>query len=99
MLHVCQQIAIQIKNNIKPNNTTLLVTGGGALNSFLVDTLKSELKDVVTVIIPSKIVIEFKEALIFALMGVLRHEGKTNVLSSVTGAQKDSCSGVIFLPQ
>lgn len=99
VLHICQQIAIQVKNNLKPNNITLLVTGGGALNSFLVDTLKKELQNIASVIIPSKTVIEFKEALIFALMGVLRGEEKINVLSSVTGAQKDSSSGVIFLPQ
>ncbi|RKR07138.1 anhydro-N-acetylmuramic acid kinase [Maribacter vaceletii] len=97
--HICQQIAIQIKNNIKPKNSKLLVTGGGALNSFLVDTLKHKLNNIATVVIPSKTVIEFKEALIFALMGVLRHENKTNVLSSVTGAKKDSCSGVIYYPQ
>ena len=99
VVHICQQIANQVKNNAKPNDTNLLVTGGGALNSFLVDTLKNELKNTATVIVPSITVIEFKEALIFALMGVLRKENTINVLSSVTGAKKDSSSGVIFHPQ
>ena len=99
VLHICQQISIQVKENVKTKNNSLLVTGGGALNTFLVDTLKRELQNTATIIIPSKTVIEFKEALIFGLMGFLRLENKINVLRSVTGATKDSCSGVMYLPQ
>ena len=87
-----------MKLNRKENNQRLLVTGGGALNSFLIETLQKKLGNSTEVIIPEKIIIEFKEALVFALMGVLRVEQQTNVLSSVTGAKKDSSSGVLFIP-
>lgn len=96
--HICEQIALQIKANIDKPKSTLLVTGGGALNDFLIETLQEKLGDSIEVIIPSKIIIEFKEALVFALMGVLRLENDINVLSSVTGAKRDSSSGVVFLP-
>lgn len=96
--HICDQVAIQINlSHQKPENT-LLVTGGGALNTFLVETLQEKLGTKVKVIIPSPTLIENKEALIFSLMGVLRWEEKINVLRSVTGAKRDSSSGVIYLP-
>jgi anhydro-N-acetylmuramic acid kinase len=50
------------------------------------------------VTVPDRKLVEFKEALVFALMGVLRMEQKTNVLRSVTGAERDSTGGVVFLP-
>ncbi|CAM3341725.1 anhydro-N-acetylmuramic acid kinase [Zobellia roscoffensis] len=96
--HICEQVAIQIKANKKKAGSTLFVTGGGALNDFLIETLQQKLGDSAKVVVPSKQLIEFKEALVFALMGVLRIEKKTNVLCSVTGAKRDSSSGVLFLP-
>lgn len=96
--HITNQIAIQINKYIVKNNSTLLVTGGGALNTFLIATLREKLGTSTTVEIPSKTLIENKEALIFALMGVLRGEEKVNVLKSVTGAKSDSSSGVVYLP-
>ncbi|WP_313790904.1 anhydro-N-acetylmuramic acid kinase [Flagellimonas allohymeniacidonis] len=97
--HNCQQVAIEVKKHaVKPKNK-LFATGGGALNSFFTDTLREKLGPAIELAIPSKTLIAFKEALVFALMGVLRQEGKTNVLSSVTGAKKDSCSGEIFMPE
>lgn len=100
--HICEKITQQIRLNASKDTSkktqSLLVTGGGALNHFLLETLQDKLGDKIKLNIPSKIVIEFKEALIFALMGVLRLEQEINVLSSVTGAKRDSSSGVIFLP-
>lgn len=96
--HICDKIAQQVKLNANHEKQRLLVTGGGALNSFLIETLQNKLGEATKVIIPEKIIIEFKEALVFALMGVLRAEQQTNVLSSVTGAKKDSSSGVVYLP-
>lgn len=96
--HICDKVAQQIKLNFKNNKQQLLVTGGGALNSFLIETLQQKLGDTTKVVVPEKIIIEFKEALVFALMGVLRVAQLTNVLSSVTGAKKDSSSGVLFIP-
>ncbi|MEA1785059.1 anhydro-N-acetylmuramic acid kinase [Arenibacter sp. GZD96] len=96
--HICEQIAIQIKRHSSKEKSTLLVTGGGALNGFLIQTLKDKLGTTTQVEVPSKTLIENKEALIFALMGVLRIENKMNVMRSVTGALRDSSSGVIYDP-
>ncbi|TDS13387.1 anhydro-N-acetylmuramic acid kinase [Maribacter caenipelagi] len=96
--HICDKVAQQINLNFMHDRQQLLVTGGGALNSFLIKTLQQKLGDSTKVVVPEKIIIEFKEALVFALMGVLRVEQLTNVLSSVTGAKKDSSSGVLFIP-
>jgi len=96
--HICDKVAQQIQLNFINKDQQLLVTGGGALNSFLIETLQEKLGARTKVVVPEKIIIEFKEALVFALMGVLRVEQLTNVLSSVTGAKKDSSSGVLFIP-
>lgn len=96
--HICEQIATQVKVNSSKSNNSLLATGGGALNDFLIQTLQEKLDTDTKVMVPDIKLIEFKEALVFALMGALRMEGKTNVLRSVTGAKKDSSSGVVFMP-
>ena len=96
--HLCEQIAKQVNHNTGKSKASLLVTGGGALNDFLIATLKTKLGKAIEVIVPSKKLIENKEALIFAFMGALRIEREINVLSSVTGARIDSSSGVVFLP-
>ncbi len=98
IVHICEQIVHQIQINSNGHVQTLLVTGGGALNTFLIEILQKKLNKNIKIIVPNKTLIEFKEALIFALMGVLRIKEKINVLSSVTGAKKDSSSGVVFLP-
>ena len=96
--HICEQVALQVKNNgAKPKNT-LFVAGGGALNSFMMETLQEKLDTTASVVLTTPTLIAFKEALVFALMGVLRLQNDINVLSSVTGATKDSSSGVVFLP-
>ena len=95
--HICDQIGNALKLNATENSSSLLVTGGGALNNFLMETLQTKINNV-QIVIPSKLLIEFKEALIFALMGVLRIENEVNVLCSVTGALRDSSSGVLILP-
>lgn len=96
--HICEQIALQVAVHAIGNKKELLVTGGGALNSFLLEILQEKLGESTRVVVPEKIIIEFKEALVFALMGVLRVERLINVLSSVTGAKKDSSSGIVYLP-
>src|SRR5690606_21311133 len=96
--HNCEQIAISVHKHQSKSQNKLLATGGGALNQFFVDTLRGKLGSQTEVVVPSKTLIAYKEALVFALMGVLRLEGQTNVLRSVTGATSDSCSGEIFLP-
>ncbi|WP_420319812.1 anhydro-N-acetylmuramic acid kinase [Flagellimonas sp.] len=97
--HNCEQIAIQVHKHISKPQNKLFVTGGGALNQFFLDTLRAKLGTAVDVVVPNKTLIAYKEALVFALMGVLRVENEINVLSSVTGATQDSCSGEIFFPK
>lgn len=92
-----QHAAQQIAYNIKGQNKSLLITGGGAYNTFLIDTLKNLSPDT-NITIPDDKTIQFKEALIFALLGVLRLENENNVLASVTGAPHDHCAGFIYTP-
>ena len=87
--HIANQISYNLKDIDK-----VLVTGGCAYNDYLIDIIKS--KTASEIIIPSKNIIEFKEALIFAFLGVLRYLNINNCYSSVTGASKDHCSLKIF---
>lgn len=92
--HVAIQIARVVER--KAAGGSVLVTGGGAYNSFLMDRMNAYC--LADLIIPDKQTIEFKEALIFAFLGVLRINDEVNVLRSVTGASRDSCSGTIHRP-
>ncbi|MDR6489231.1 anhydro-N-acetylmuramic acid kinase [Chryseobacterium vietnamense] len=88
--HAAQQIANVINQySIKD----ILITGGGAYNTFLIEKIRAKTK--AEVIIPEKEIINYKEALIFAFMGVLKMNNEINVLSSATGSTEDHCSGVI----
>ena len=89
--HIALQIALPI--SLLPKGK-ILCTGGGARNQYLIERLQARTKH--EVVIPEKQIIDYKEALVFAFLGLLRLEGKTNVLSSVTGAASDSCSGRIW---
>jgi anhydro-N-acetylmuramic acid kinase len=75
----------------------MLVTGGGAHNTFLVDRLRARLG--VEVVVPEAGLVDYKEALIMALIGVLRWREENNVLSSVTGASRDSIGGAVWIGQ
>lgn len=91
-----EHVALQIANTVgKFPPGKLLITGGGAYNTFLIDRIKN-LLDRYNVIIPDDKTIQYKEALIFALLGVLKLRGEVNVLSSVTGAKEDHSSGEVF---
>lgn len=92
---VTEHIAYQIASILIKENSKLLVTGGGAFNEHLINRLKFYTPNT-AVVLGSKELIEFKEALIFAFLGVLRITNTDNVLSSVTGASKNHCSGTIF---
>jgi anhydro-N-acetylmuramic acid kinase len=90
--HVALQTALALPNK----KGQILVTGGGAYNDFLIERIQHHLPEM-KLIIPAAKILEFKEALIFALLGVLKLRGEINVLSSVTGAKIDHSSGAIYL--
>ena len=89
---VCEHLAIQISKSLK--DKSVLITGGGAHNTYLIDRLRHYSNS--RIIIPSKEIIDFKEAIIFAYLGILRIEKINNCLSSVTGAKYDNCGGDIY---
>ena len=87
--------AFQIAGVLNENKLSdVLITGGGAHNAFLIEALKEYYKG--KIIIPDTITINYKEALIFALLGYLRMTEAINTLSSVTGAKKDSVGGAVY---
>ena len=89
-----EHIAIQISNNLRGDNLKILVTGGGVKNKFLVERIKELSKKNLEII--SENITDYKEALIFGFLGVLRIRDEINCLKSVTGASIDHSSGIIF---
>ena len=97
----CEHIVLQIAAAVQQGGAIvpgarLLATGGGAFNNFLVDRLRGALPGV-EIVVPEPQVVNFKEALIMALIGVLRWREEYNVLSSVTGASRSSIGGALWL--
>lgn len=96
VLHTfCHHIAYQIVKGLPNASGKILITGGGAYNDFLIELI-AHYGPELEVILPDALTIEFKEALLFGLLGLLRYQGKINVLCSVTGANCDHSSGEIF---
>lgn len=93
-----QQIIKKEKLSVKNEPFRIFATGGGAFNHFLIERMEK----VCNQYFPTKIVVakpeivEYKEALLIALMGVLRVQNKVNVMSSVTGAKIDTIGGAIW---
>lgn len=88
--HIAQQISTIINDN---QLTNILFTGGGTYNSYLIEKIKA--KTTAEIIIPEKEIIDNKEALIFAFMGVLKLNNEINVLASATGSLQNHSSGII----
>lgn len=95
--HMAYQIASSLKPFAGPD-ARLLATGGGTKNHFLMEVLQQCLGEDIVIEVPDETIIDFKEAIVFAFMGVLRDRGEENCLSSVTGASRDSSGGAIYLP-
>lgn len=91
--HISKQIAQITKTNYIKK---LLITGGGAYNSDLINRIQKNANS--EIIIPSKEIIEFKEAIIFGLLGALYFTKQINTLASVTGSSRDSIGGILHLP-
>lgn len=92
-----EHIAIQTSLALPKKTGRLLATGGGAYNDFLMERMKFYLPEM-TFEIPDDKTIQYKEALIFGLLGVLKLRNEINTLASVTGARENHSSGKIFLP-
>lgn len=97
-LYTCvKHIAYQLKRSIEGLPVkNILITGGGARNGFLTTAISKE--TILEIIVPSIEIIDFKEALVFALMGLLRVRNETNCIASATGSCKDSVCGAVFIP-
>ena len=88
--HIAEQIAKVFNDN---QLKTVLVTGGGTFNTYLLEKIRE--KSQTELIVPDENIINFKEALIFAFMGVLRLRNEANVLCSATGSSENHCSGIL----
>ncbi len=106
--HIVMQVTNAVTNlkTSAPQNTPLeeggklLTTGGGAFNTFLVNQLTERLRaSNIEVIMPDNKLVNYKEALVMAFIGVLRWRQEYNVLSSVTGASRNSIGGALWTGQ
>ncbi len=97
MKTLVDHISGQVGSNIQQlageevDKKRVYVTGGGAFNKTLIDHLRTHTD--AEIIIGDEKIVNYKEALIFALMGVLRVRNEVNILSSLTGAEADSIAG------
>ena len=100
-----EHIAIQVAKAVAAHpsghsDRQLLVTGGGAFNTFLVERLNDHLRSAgVMAIVPDAYLVQYKEALIMAFLGVLRWRQENTVMASVTGASRDSIGGAVWIGQ
>lgn len=91
--HVARQLTHAVA---QPSVKKVLLTGGGVFNTYLIERLKAKTDK--KIILPEPQLIDYKEALIFGLLGVLKLRGEINALKSVTGAAKNHSSGKIYTP-
>jgi anhydro-N-acetylmuramic acid kinase len=95
MSTLMEHIVLQISRGIDDAGIgSLLITGGGALNQTLIKRLENN--TTASLVIPEDSLIHYKEALIFALLGVLKIRGEINCLASVTGGHSDISAGTIY---
>ena len=97
MRTVTEHIALRLAASIAQSGTDthrVLITGGGANNQYLLELLKEKIGSIEIESADPRLV-DYKEAIIFALLAYLRINNQTNTLASVTGASRDSSGGVI----
>ena len=99
--HIAEQVGLAVRLLMTGAGAgNMLVTGGGAHNTYLIGQLREVLEDMgVEVVVPDSGLVDYKEALIMALIGVLRWREENNVLASVTGASRDSIGGAVWIGQ
>jgi anhydro-N-acetylmuramic acid kinase len=98
--HIAVQVSGEVEKHLRAtgfSNARILVTGGGAFNHFLIDRLRFYLEPMwVEVEVPDQALVNFKEALVMALLGVLRWRDESTTISSVTGASRDGIGGAVW---
>jgi anhydro-N-acetylmuramic acid kinase len=96
-----EHIAIQVAEALRSfalSGENLMITGGGAHNSYLVERIRTHVEPLgINIVLPSADLIEMKEAIIMAFIGILRWREEFNVMASVTGAKRDSIGGAVYL--
>ncbi|MEI8074043.1 MAG: anhydro-N-acetylmuramic acid kinase [Bacteroidota bacterium] len=101
--HIAMQVgyAINLLHHEKPlTDSKLLITGGGTHNAFLVKRIATLISGYgIETIVPDKQLVDYKEAIIMALLGVLRWREENTVLHSVTGAKRSSIGGAVWIGQ
>lgn len=96
---VVGQIDKAIRQNRTPPATSMMIAGGGAHNTFLIEQLKNKIKDLsISIETPTTDIVNSKEAILMALMGFLRAQEVPNCIPSVTGASRSTIGGAIYLP-
>lgn len=98
--HIATQVALAARGLVSGGETQMLITGGGAYNAYMVERIQHVLQPLnVTVSIPADDIVQYKEALIMALLGVLRWREENTVFKSVTGASRNSIGGAVWIGQ
>ncbi len=101
MRTACAHIAERVASALSAVQGKLLVTGGGAFNRVLMLEIEKTLPkglSIKSLSSEEQCYIAFKEALVFAFLGVLRFRGENNIIAGITGASRDHCAGLIALP-
>jgi anhydro-N-acetylmuramic acid kinase len=98
-----EHIAVQLGESVsglQSRASTIFITGGGAHNTFLIQRIRAILAELnIEVIVPGKDIVDYKEALVMALLGILRWREQDTVLASVTGAKRNSIGGAVWMGQ
>jgi anhydro-N-acetylmuramic acid kinase len=96
--HIALQLANALQEYVDGEPANILITGGGAFNKYLIERIKAQLQALhIEVVLPDRHLIEYKEALVMALIGILRWREESNVIASVTGASRNSVGGALWM--
>ncbi len=94
-VHIATQVSMFINQYVRPGSK-ILATGGGVYNDYLMDQIRNNCK--AKLVIPDKNLVNFKESIVFAYLGLLKVRNRINVFASVTGASSDTSAGIIYQP-
>ncbi|MDX1409843.1 MAG: anhydro-N-acetylmuramic acid kinase, partial [Saprospiraceae bacterium] len=95
---IARSVAIQVNDQPGDSEQTMLITGGGTHNLFLIARIQANLLPQTRIIIPERTIIDYKEAILIALCGALRLHNLPNAFASATGALHDTVNGDFWDP-